>query len=213
MPVRVRAAHHPADTVRLYVLTAADDGRPLLYGIPGANASWSREEFGPIESDLRLVLDFGCNEPFSLFNASSHRFLADAAAISKKLVPDGRPPASSPFTALHVQLIAVLTAMRAFLDHADRRLKAEFGARSAERTTISRPLLGSTTTRALSTDSSITCATTCNTMRASSAQRQQRPSSSAPVKGRSLLKPRCSLRVTVTPYSPTRSFRRWLEIG
>ena len=121
------------DTVRLLVLTTADDGRPLLVGIQGDGMSWSQESFAPIESDLRTVLDYGFNEPFSLLNASAQRFLDQAAALEATPSRDTRPPASSDYTALQGQLVALLTAMRAFLDHSDRQLKAEFGPNSPER--------------------------------------------------------------------------------
>jgi len=118
--------------VRLFVATRTDDGHPFLFGVSGAADTWSAEEFEAVQSDLLTVLNFGANEPFSVaqsaltgFSRRHDEIVATARA--------GERPGESSFRELKVFLYAFLTAMRSFLDQADRRLKREFGANSVQR--------------------------------------------------------------------------------
>jgi hypothetical protein len=118
--------------VRLFVATRTDNGYPLLFGVGNTDDTWSVEEFEAVRSDLLTVLNFGVNEPFGVVQSAitsfSHRhdeIVAEARA--------GERPDESSFRELQVFLYAFLTAMRSFLDQADRKLKRQFGVDSTQR--------------------------------------------------------------------------------
>ncbi len=118
--------------VRLFVATQTDDGHPLLFGVSGAEDTWSVDEFEAVRSDLLTVLNFGANEPFGVaqsaltgFSRRHDKIVAAARA--------GERPEEPSFRELQVFLYAFLTAMRSFLEQADGILKREFGADSVQR--------------------------------------------------------------------------------
>jgi len=118
--------------VRLFVATQTDDGHPLLFGVSGADDTWSAEEFEAVRSDLLTVLNFGANEPFGVVQSALTGFSRRHDEIVAAARAGERPEESS-FRELQVFLYSFLTAMRSFLDQTDRRLKREFGANSVQR--------------------------------------------------------------------------------
>jgi hypothetical protein len=107
----------------------------LLFGVGGDKGTWSVEEFETVQTDLLTVLNFGANEPFGVVQSAltgfsrKHDEIVEAARA-------GEHPDDSSFRQLQVYLYAFLTAMRSFLDQADRKLKQQFGADSRQRETL-----------------------------------------------------------------------------
>jgi hypothetical protein len=121
--------------VRLFVATRTDDGYPLLFGVSGADDTWSAEEFEAVRTDLLTVLNFGANEPFGVVQSA----LTGFSRRHDEIVAAGRAgerPDESSFRELQVFLYAFLTGMRSFLDQADRTLKRQFGENSVQRNAL-----------------------------------------------------------------------------
>ena len=121
--------------VRLFVATRTDDGHPLLFGVGGDEDTWSAEEFEAVQTDLLTVLNFGANEPFGVVQSALTGFSRRHDEIVGVARAGERPDESS-FRELQVFLYAFLTAMRSFLDQADRKLKQQFVADSRQRETL-----------------------------------------------------------------------------
>ena len=118
--------------VRLFAATRTDDGYPLLFGVGGDEDTWSVEEFEAVQTDLSTVLNFGANEPFGVAQFALTGFCRRHDEIVAAARAGERPDESS-FRELQVFLYAFLTAMRSFLDQADRKLKQQFGENSVQR--------------------------------------------------------------------------------
>jgi hypothetical protein len=123
--------------VRLFVSTETDDGDPLLFGAGGAEDTWSDEEFEAVRSDLLTVLNFGANEPFGVVQSALTGFSRTHDEIVTAAEAGERSHYSC-FRELQVFLYAFLTAMRSFLDQADRQLKRQFGTNSSQREALKR---------------------------------------------------------------------------